>query len=211
MSAAAEPLIKFCGLTRQEDVALAVALGVDCIGLVFAARSPRRLTLDAAVGLRTAVPASMRVVALTMDAPADEVAAVVSVVRPDILQFHGAEDDAFCAGFGLPYWKAIAMGGDHAAALRSLGDWPGASAFLFDGHAAGEPGGSGERFDWNALPTSLDRPFWLAGGLDPGNVAQAIAVARPAGVDVSSGIESAAGIKDAARMRAFVDAARGRR
>lgn len=201
--------IKFCGLTRREDIAEAVALGVDCIGFVFAARSPRRLALDAAVALRDAVPASVRLVALTMDNPADEVAGIVSALRPDVLQFHGAEDDAFCRGFGLPYWKAIAMGGDPASALRTLDRWPSADAFLFDGHAAGAQGGSGERFDWTALPATLDRPFWLAGGLDAGNVAQAIAVARPAGVDVSSGIETAPGLKDHARMRAFVDAARG--
>lgn len=208
MSAHANTRIKFCGLTRTEDVAEAVALGVDCIGLVFAARSARRLTPEAARVLREAVPASIRIVALTMDDPADDVAAIVSVVQPDILQFHGAEDDAFCVQFGLPYWKAIAMGGDPAAALRTLGAWPNASAFLFDGHAAGEPGGSGERFDWAALPASLDKPFWLAGGLDAGNVAHAIDVAHPAGVDVSSGIETAPGIKDAARMRAFVEAVR---
>jgi len=201
--------IKFCGLTRRADIAEAVALGVDCIGFVFAARSPRRLALDAAVALRDAVPAPVRLVALTMDNPADEVAAIVSAVRPDVLQFHGAESDAFCAGPGLPYWKAIAMGGDPAGALRTLDAWPRAEAFLFDGHAAGEQGGSGERFDWNALPATLDRPFWLAGGLDPGNVAQAIAIARPAGVDVSSGIEAAPGIKDPVRMRAFVGAVRG--
>lgn len=201
--------IKFCGLTRREDITEAVTLGVDCIGFVFAARSPRRLALGAAVALRDAVPASVRLVALTMDNPADEVAGIVSALRPDVLQFHGAEDDAFCRGFGLPYWKAIAMGGDPASALQTLGNWSGAEAFLFDGHAAGAQGGSGERFDWTALPARLDRPFWLAGGLDAGNVAQAIAVARPAGVDVSSGIETAPGLKDHARMRAFVDAARG--
>jgi len=201
--------IKFCGLTRPADVAGAVALGVDCIGFVFAAGSPRRLTLDVAQGLRDAVPAQVRLVALMMDNPADEVAAIVSALRPDVLQFHGAEDDAFCRGFGLPYWKAIAMGDDPASALQTLGHWPGAEAFLFDGHAAGAQGGSGERFDWTAMPASLDRPFWLAGGLDAGNVAQAIAIARPAGVDVSSGIEAAPGIKDQVRTRAFVDAVRG--
>lgn len=201
--------IKFCGLTRSEDVAEAVALGVDCIGIVFAKRSPRHLTLDVAQGLRDAVPARVRLVALMMDNPAEEVAAIVSALRPDVLQFHGAEDDAFCRGFGLPYWKAIAMGEDPASALQTLGNWPGAEAFLFDGHAAGAQGGSGERFEWTALPASLDRPFWLAGGLDAGNVAQAIAIARPAGVDVSSGIEAAPGIKDHARMRAFVETVRG--
>lgn len=200
--------IKFCGLTRAEDVAEAVALDVDCIGFVFAARSARRLAPGAARCLRDAVPARVRVVALTMDNSADEVDAIVATVRPDILQFHGAEDDAFCAQFGLPYWKAIAMGGDPAAALRSLDAWPNASAFLFDGHAAGEPGGSGARFDWTALPATLDRPFWLAGGVDAGNVARALATAAPYGLDVSSGIEAAPGVKDPTRMRAFVDAVR---
>ena len=209
MNASPSPAIKFCGLTRREDIAAAVALGVDCVGFVFAARSPRRLDVDAARALRDAVPASVQLVALMMDDPASTVAEVVAAVAPDVLQFHGAEPDAFCAGFGLPYWKAIAMGGAPASALASLQAYPRAAAFLFDGHAAGEPGGGGQTFDWQALPRSLDRPFWLAGGLDAGNVAQAVATARPDGVDVSSGIERAPGLKDHARMRAFVEAVRG--
>ncbi|NYZ63841.1 phosphoribosylanthranilate isomerase [Luteimonas deserti] len=208
MSDGAPAHIKFCGLTRAQDVDAAIALGVDCIGLVFAPRSSRRLGLEAGHALRTRVPAHVRVVALVMDQPAADVAAVVDAVAPDILQFHGAEDDAFCRGFGRPYWKAIAMGGDPAAALASLPAYPGAAAFLFDGHAAGEPGGGGLAFDWRSLPRALDRPFWLAGGLDGDNVARAVAIAAPTGVDVSSGIESGPGIKDAARMRAFVEAVR---
>lgn len=201
--------IKFCGFTRAEDVAEAVALGVDYVGFVFAARSKRRVTPDQARALRVAVPAGIGVVALVMDNPAEEVRAIVQALRPDVLQCHGGESEGFAVQFGLPYWKAVAMGGDPAAALAQLGDYPQAQAFLFDGHAAGEPGGSGQRFDWAALPAGLGRPFLLAGGLGAGNVADAVAQARPWGVDVSSGIEDAPGIKSVHKMRAFVAALRG--
>ena len=200
--------IKFCGMTRAEDVRLAVALGVDFIGMVFAERSPRLLGIEAAVALRALVPERIGVVALLMDNPRETVLEVVSAVKPDHLQFHGGEDDSFCRGFGLPFLKAIAMGGDPDAALASLPEYPSAQAFLFDGHGAGEQGGSGKLFDWTHLPATLDRPFLLAGGLTQDNVALAIGSARPWGVDVSSGIESAPGVKDAAKMRAFVEAVR---
>ena len=201
--------IKFCGFTRAEDVAEAVALGVDYVGFVFAARSKRRVTPDQAHALRAIVPAGIGVVALVMDNPAEEVHAIIEALRPDVLQCHGGESAGFAVQFGLPYWKALAMGGDRSAALVQLADHPQAQAFLFDGHAAGEPGGSGQRFDWAALPAGLDRPFLLAGGLGANNVADAVAQARPWGVDVSSGIEDAPGIKSAHKMRAFVAALRG--
>ena len=200
--------IKFCGLTRAEDVRLAVELGVDFVGLVFAPRSPRHLLLGQARMLRELVPEEIAVVALLMDnAPAD-VEAVVENVRPDLLQFHGAEDDGFCAGFGLPFLKAIAMGGDREDASARTAGFPSAYGYLLDGHAPGEPGGSGQRFDWKRAPRDLGKPFLLAGGLSPDNVEHAIHTARPWGVDVSSGIESAPGVKDGDRMRIFVDEAR---
>src|SRR5690606_41745456 len=108
--------IKFCGFTRGEDIAEAVALGVDYLGLVFAPRSKRRVTPEQAAALRAGVPRGTGVVALVMDQPADEVRAIIEAVAPDVLQFHGGEDDAFCASFGLPFWKALAMVGDPEAA-----------------------------------------------------------------------------------------------
>ena len=200
--------IKFCGLTRAEDVRLAVELGVDYIGLVFAPQSPRRLLLGQARMLRELVPDEVAVVALMMDNTRADVEKVVESLRPDVLQFHGGEDDAFCASFGLPFWKAIAMGGQAEAAFSAIARYPGASGFLFDGHAAGEQGGSGKRFDWKQMPSALDRPFFLAGGLSPENVGVALQTARPWGVDVSSGIEAAPGIKHADKMRQFVEAVR---
>ena len=199
--------IKLCGMTRDEDVALAVALEVDYIGLIFAARSPRKLTLDRATALRALVPSTTAVVALLMDNPLAEVDAVVSRVRPDVLQFHDGEDDALCAGTGVPFWKAIAMG-DGGNPLAAMARYPSAQGYVLDGHGAGEAGGSGRRFDWTRLPAVAGTPLLLAGGLRPDNVADAIAIAHPWGVDVSSGIEQAPGVKDADAMRRFVAAVR---
>ena len=199
--------IKFCGMTRAEDVRLAVELGVDYIGLVFAPRSPRRLLLGQARMLRELVPEEIAVVALVMDNTPAEIEALIENVRPDLLQFHGGETDAFCAGFGLPFLKAIAMASEDEDASVRAAEFPSAYGYLLDGHAKGEQGGSGQRFDWKRVP-QLEKPVFLAGGLTSENVATAIRTARPWGVDVSSGIESAPGIKNPDRMRFFLDEAR---
>lgn len=201
--------IKFCGLTRPGDIRLAGELGVDAVGLVFAERSPRRLSLGQAQTLRLAAPPLLDLVALFMNNPADQVAAVVHLLRPHLLQFHGEEPEGFCARWGVPYLKAVPMkdAAGLEGALERMARYPSASGFVLDAHAPGEPGGSGRRFDWSRLPP-LSRPWLLAGGLDPDNVAAAIAAVRPWGVDVSSGIESAPGLKDGARMRVFVEEVR---
>ena len=197
--------IKFCGMTRVDDALAAAALGVDAVGMIFAARSKRLIAPDAAAAVRLALPPFVAGVALFMDNPADEVRAVVERVRPTLLQFHGEEDDAFCAGFGLPYLKAVAMGGAGAETASLAARWPRAAAFLFDSHAQGEAGGSGRSFDWSRVPTGFAPPFLLAGGLSPDNVFDAIRATGCWGVDVSSGIEGdAPGVKDAAKMRRFV-------
>ena len=199
--------IKFCGLTRAEDVRLAVELGVDYVGLVFAPGSPRKLLLGQARMLRELVPEEIAVVALVMDNPRADIEALIENVRPDLLQFHGAETDDDCARFGVPFLKAIAMGGTDEDALARAAEFPSAYGYLLDGHGKGEQGGSGQRFDWKRVPR-LDRPVLLAGGLTSENVATAIDTAHPWGVDVSSGIETTPGIKSPERMRRFVDEAR---
>ena len=181
---------------------------MDYIGLVFAPQSPRRLLLGQAKMLRDLVPEEIAVVALVMDNKIAEIKTIIEDIQPDILQFHGAEEDAFCAAFGRPFFKAIAMGGNSEGAFTAIAKYPSASGLLFDGHAAGEQGGSGQRFDWKQLPTALDKPYLLAGGLSADNVAVAIRTAHPWGVDVSSGIESSPGEKDAEKMRRFVEAVR---
>ena len=196
--------IKFCGLTRAGDVRLAGELGVDAVGFVFAHGSPRRVRPAEARALREALAPLVDAVAVFRDNSAEEVREVVRMVKPSLLQFHGAEDDAFCRRFGLPYVKAVPMGAgvpfDGAALMAAF---PGASAFLFDSHGGGHDGGSGRRFDWATLPAGLARPFLLSGGLSPDNIHDAVAATMPWGVDVSSGIETAPGLKDGDLMRAF--------
>lgn len=201
--------IKFCGLTREADVDLAVALGVDLIGLVFAERSPRRLALARAAALRARIPPQVSAVALVMDATAAEIRAIQAHVRPDLLQFHGGEPESFCRAFATPYLKAVPLGGVATEeAPRRASEWPSAKAVLLDGHAPGEAGGSGKRIDWTRIPDTGGQPVLLAGGLHAGNVAEAIRLVRPWGVDASSGLEHSPGIKDPEKMRAFVEAVR---
>jgi len=194
-------------MTRPGDVRLAVELGVDALGFVFAAASPRRLAFEQLEGLRQAVPPLVDAVALFMDNPGSEVDAAIRALRPSLLQFHGGEDDAFCRGFGLPFVKTVAMGQGAADAVLARKRYPSASAFLLDGHGPGQPGGRGETFDWTTIPP-LGRPVFLAGGLVPANVGQAIRSGRPYAVDVSSGIETAPGFKDGEKMQQFVDEVR---
>ena len=199
--------IKCCGMTRVEDALLAARLGADAIGLVFTARSPRRVELQQAKVICQALPPFIATVALFMDDDAALVREVISVVQPDLLQFHGQESDAWCVQFGARYLKAIAMG-EGAAALLRLHDHPHAAGLLLDGHGLGEAGGSGRAFDWSRMPDGLEQPLILAGGLNPENVAAAIRIARPWAVDVASGVEAAPGIQDAAKMAAFIAAVR---
>ena len=199
--------IKCCVMTRVEDALLAARLGADAIGLVFTARSARRVSIEQAAQIRRALPPFVSAVALFMDDAETLVREVIDAVRPDLLQFHGQENDAWCAQFGQRYLKAIAMG-EGAAALSRLHDYPGAVGLLLDGHGLGEVGGSGRTFDWSQMPRGLTQPLILAGGLTADNVAQAIRIARPWAVDVASGIETSPGIKDAAKMAALIDAVR---
>lgn len=190
------------------------------VGFVFHPKSPRNVSLDQAATLRAQVAERAEVVALVVDAPQAQLAALRSVLQPDLFQFHGQESleairDAR-AIIGLPVMKA--MGVAEAADLAALPAYARvADRLLLDAKPpkdAAYPGGHGKAFDWNilsALPPDL--PFMLSGGLDPGNVGEAIARVRGmglalAGVDVSSGVESSPGVKDTAKIKAFVAAAR---
>ena len=194
--------IKICGITRPQDARAAADAGADAIGLVFYPPSPRYLSVERAVEIRDALPPFLQTVALFVNADAAQVAQVIGRVHPAMLQFHGDETPEFCAQFGLPFVKAcrVRPGVDAAAYLQRYAR---AAAWLVDSFVP-EYGGVGESFDWSLVPLERGRPLILSGGLDRGNVAEAIRALRPWGVDVSSGVESAKGIKDAAKMAAFV-------
>lgn len=194
--------IKFCGLTRPVDVDHAVALGVQAIGFVLVPSSARFITPKLAAIIRRRLPAGIQAVALLRNPTVDEVKVALDTIQPDLLQFHGDESPEFCEQHQSAYWRAVPMGQP-----QDLQDWArrfaNAEALLLDAHVPGANGGTGRRFDWAAVQKT-SKPVVLAGGLDPDNVADAIATLRPAWVDVSSGIESAPGIKSAQKMDRFV-------
>ena len=197
--------IKICGLTRPDDVQAAVKAGADAIGFVFTA-SPRRISISIANQLSSYVPKGVLRVGLFLDQDRHEIEQVVSSVSLDILQFHGSETEQECSVFNLPWLKAVAMENTQSLELAER-EFPGAAGLLLDSHSKGKRGGSGKRFNWS-LSRPVEKPVWLAGGLNMGNVGQAIQTVRPYAVDVSSGVETEPGIKSASMINDFVKAVR---
>jgi phosphoribosylanthranilate isomerase len=195
--------VKICGITRSEDALAAASAGTHAIGLIFAPRSPRRVEAPIAADIVEALPPFVTSVALFVDQPAEEVQAVIARVRPHLLQFHGDEAPDYCAGFGLPYVKAVRVR-EGVDLLQYARLYRTAKGLLLDAFVEGNHGGTGAVFDWSLIPREFPLPLVLAGGLDPGNVADAVRKVRPWAVDVSSGVEASKGIKDAAKVAAFI-------
>jgi phosphoribosylanthranilate isomerase len=208
-------IVKICGLSTRETLDAALDAGADMVGFVFFPPSPRHLSLEAARDLGTQAGRRALKVALTVDADDATLANIVEALRPDILQLHGRESGARLRDikqkFGLQVMKAIAVEAPH-----DLAALPGYAAvadrILFDARApkgATRPGGLGAVFDWKTLENlDLKIPFMVSGGLNAGNVAEAVRVTRSGGVDVSSGVEHMPGVKDPDMIRAFIRAAR---
>ena len=209
-------LVKICGVNDAPAMRAAAEAGADMIGFVFVPASPRAVTPAQAGALSAMLTGGPWRVGLFVDADDALIATVLAAVPLDILQLHGEESPARCADirqkFGLPVMKAlgIAQAGDFTV----LTDYaPVVDRFLLDAKAppgAALPGGNAAPFEW-ALTAgrAIPRPWLLAGGLTPGNVAEAIRVSNAPGVDVSSGVERMRGVKDGLRVAAFVSAARG--
>ncbi len=196
--------VKICGLTRVADVEVALDAGADAVGFVFA-KSPRQVSASQAARLAQVAAGRARRVGLFLDATIRAVEQALESVELDLLQFHGREDNAFCRAFGLPFLKAISA--LEASVDRVILSYPDAEGVLLDSHAPGGAGGTGRTFDWDRQ-FAADKPIWLAGGLNPDNVADAIRRLRPFAVDVSSGVESSPGEKDADRVRQFISNAK---
>ena len=199
---------KICGITRIEDIHSAVNAGVDAIGLVFYAPSPRSVTIQQAQELAKHIPAYVQIVGLFVNATADEITQVLEQVPLDMLQFHGDETAEQCQQIALQtkrrWYKAIQVKPelDIIKAIKSY-QYAGASAVLLDAWHPELKGGTGHQFDWSQFPT-LNVPLILAGGLKPENIEDAIKTTRAYAVDVSGGVESAKGIKDQQLIEHFM-------
>lgn len=198
--------VKFCGFTHQDDVIHAVSLGVDALGFVFYAPSSRYVAPEQAKTLMRVVPAFVTRVGLFVDEEAETVQRTFEIARLNLIQYHGDESPEFCDAVGLPYIKAFRV--QKGMNLSSEIDrYPNASGFLLDAYVKGQPGGTGEGFDWELIPQS-HAPIILAGGLTPDNARAAIDQVAPWALDVSGGIEIKPGRKDPDKMARFMDACR---
>lgn len=207
--------IKICGLKTADALAAALDGGATHVGFIFFARSPRNLSPQEAGRLRQAAKGRAQAVAVTVDADDDFLDAIVARMSPDMLQLHGGETAARVAEvkarYGLPVMKALPIceAADLAAITPFLGV---ADRFLFDAKPPKDavlPGGNGVCFDWRLLAElDPDIDYMLSGGLDAANVGDALRLANPPGIDVSSGVESAPGVKDKALIADFLEAVR---
>lgn len=207
--------VKICGLSDPEAVNAALTGGAAYVGFVFFAKSPRCVTAEAAARLAAPARGRARVVAVTVDPSDAELDAIAAVLKPDLIQLHGRETPARAAAIrartGAEVIKAIPVSTspdiDAAAAFDGSVDH-----LMFDAkppEGSALPGGMGARFDWDLLKgRRFQRPWFLAGGLDPWKVADAVSRSGAPMVDVSSGVERGPGLKDPALITAFLDAVR---
>ena len=200
-------IVKICGITNLADGTAAAEAGADALGFVFYEPSPRSISIEAAAQFIHQLPPHVLRVGVFVNAPEDTVLRAIRECGLNLLQFHGDEAPDYCLQFGLMSMKAFRV--RDAASLDALASYP-TDAWLLDAYTPGQLGGTGETFNWDlALQArGKGRPIFLAGGLTPDNVAEAVKQAQPYGVDVSSGVEASPGKKDHAKVRAFIERAK---
>ena len=200
-------IVKICGITSAADGLMAAEAGADALGLMFHEPSPRNVSLKAAAEIARELPPFIIKVGVFVNAPEEVVLRAIGECGLNIAQFHGDETPEFCALFPVMTMKAFRI--KDMDSLKQLPDYA-TNAWLLDAHVSGKQGGTGEKFNWDIAVEAqkFGRPIFLAGGLAPENVADAVRKVRPYGVDVSSGVEASPGKKDPAKVRAFIQAAK---
>ena len=200
-------IVKICGITNLPDAVAAVEAGADALGFMFYEASPRHVSIRQAAGIIRELPPLVMKVGVFVDAPEDTVMRAIGDCGLSLLQFHGNETPEYCTQFGLMSMKAFRI--RNAESLAALPDYA-TDAWLLDAFATDKLGGKGEKFNWDLAieAKKLGRPIFLAGGLTPENVAEAVKKVQPYGVDVSSGVEAEPGKKDHEKVRRFIKAAK---
>ena len=200
--------VKICGITNLEDGRAAVQSGADALGFVFCDTSPRRVSIETAGAITRALPEGLTKVGVFVNAPPATVTRAIRECGLNLLQFHGDETPDYCLQFGVKSMKAFRMRDQES--LTALPRYQ-TEAWLLDAYSPERLGGTGEAFNWDLAIAArqLGRPIFLAGGLTPENVGEAVRRVQPYGVDFSSGVEVAPGRKDLEKVRAFIRAAKG--
>jgi len=200
--------VKICGITSLADAIACVEAGADALGFMFYKRSPRYIQPTVAAEIARQLPEHIIRVGVFVNAQVASVKAVLAVCMLDLLQFHGDEPPDYCLQFNMRTMKAFRM--RDTDSLRLLPAYE-TDFWLLDAYVPALRGGTGETFNWQLAVEAkkFGRAIFLAGGLTHENVAEAVRLVQPYGVDVSTGVESAPGKKDHAKVRAFVEAAKG--
>ncbi len=200
-------VVKICGITNLPDALVAAEAGADALGFIFHEQSPRYVTTENAAAIIRGIPPMIVKVGVFVNASEEVVFQAISECGLNLLQFHGSESPEFCTQFGLMSMKAFRM--RDAESLKELSNYQ-TDAWLLDAYSSKQIGGTGEKFNWDLAieARKLGPPIFLAGGLTPDNVAEAIGKVQPYAVDVSSGVEASPGKKDPEKVKAFIRAAK---
>lgn len=199
--------VKICGITNLEDALHACEQGADALGFVFYDKSPRYISPEKANEIVNCLPPFVTPVALFVNADQSLVSSVINHSQRWLIQFHGDESNETCRQYQRSFLKALRVKPD-ANIEQEITKFPDASAILLDAYKAGVPGGTGERFNWDLVPTKASKPIILAGGLTVSNIREAVEQVQPYAVDVSGGVELSKGIKDHNKVQQFISGAK---